>query len=119
MILKIDHSRTGIDCPQIPDTKFYVRGKNWQQALNLALGGRPGGAVVKFAHSASVAGCSLVQILGTDLCILIKPCCGRCPTYKTYRKMSTDVSSGLIFLSKNGGFAVDVGSGLTFLKKIK
>ena len=25
---------------------------------------------------------SLVRILGKDMALLIKPCCGRCPTYK-------------------------------------
>ena len=44
--------------------------------------GWPGGAVVKFTCSASVARGSLVQIPGLDLALLIKPCCGRHPTYK-------------------------------------
>ena len=29
-----------------------------------------------------------------------QPCCGRRPTYKNWRKMGTDVSSGPVFLSK-------------------
>ena len=38
--------------------------------------------MVKFACSASEALGSLVQILGADMAPLVKPCCGRCPTYK-------------------------------------
>ena len=41
--------------------------------------GWPCGRVVKFACSASAAWGSLVQILGTDLAPLIKPCCGGIP----------------------------------------
>ena len=42
----------------------------------------PGGAAVKCAHSASMARGSLVPIPGVDMPLLIKPCCGRRPTYK-------------------------------------
>ena len=45
-------------------------------------GGWPGSAVVKCAHSTSVAWGSPVQIPGVDMAALVKPCCGRCPTYK-------------------------------------
>ena len=41
--------------------------------------GQPGGIVVKFAHSASVAQGSQVQIMGMYLAPLIKPQCGRIP----------------------------------------
>ena len=61
---------------------------------------QPGGSAVKFTHSALVAWGSSVQILGVDMALLGKPCCGWCPTYKKYRKMGTDVSSGPVFLSK-------------------
>ena len=44
--------------------------------------GRPGGAEVKCTCSASVARGLSVRILGTDVALLDKPCCGRCPTYK-------------------------------------
>ena len=44
--------------------------------------GQPGGAVVKFARSTLAARGSLVQIPGTDMALLGKPCCGRRPTYK-------------------------------------
>ena len=40
---------------------------------------RPGGGVVKFARSALVAWGSQVRILGVDLALLIKPCCGGVP----------------------------------------
>ena len=38
--------------------------------------GRPGGVVVKFAHFTSVAWGLPVRILGMDVALLIKPCCG-------------------------------------------
>ena len=46
------------------------------------MGGWPSGTAVKFVCSALAAQGLLVQILGTDLALLIKPCCGRHPTYK-------------------------------------
>ena len=45
-------------------------------------GGRPSGAVVKCAHSASLAQGSPVQTLSSDMALLGKPCCGRRTTYK-------------------------------------
>ena len=45
-------------------------------------GAQPGGTVVKFTHSASVALGLLVRIPGADMALLVKPCCGRRPTYK-------------------------------------
>ena len=44
--------------------------------------GQPGGAAVKFSHSALAAWGSLVWISGADTALLGKACCGRCPTYK-------------------------------------
>ena len=44
--------------------------------------GWPGGAVVKFTHSALAARGSLVWILGADAAPLGTPYRGRCPTYK-------------------------------------
>ena len=44
--------------------------------------GRPGGTAVKCTRSASAAQGSLVRILGADMALLGKPCCGRHPTYK-------------------------------------
>ena len=41
--------------------------------------GWPSGIVVKFECSTSVAWGSQVQILGTDLALLVKPCCGGIP----------------------------------------
>ena len=40
------------------------------------------GPVVKFVLSASVAWGLPVQIPGVDKALLVKPCCGRHPTYK-------------------------------------
>ena len=42
--------------------------------------GQPGGTGVKFTCSTSVAWGLLIQILGADLVLLGKPCCGRRPT---------------------------------------
>ena len=44
--------------------------------------GRPRGASVKCSLSASEAQGSPVQILGTDMAQLGKPCCGKQSTYK-------------------------------------
>ena len=44
--------------------------------------GPPGGALGKCTRSASAAQCLLVWILGADMALLGKPCCGRGPTYK-------------------------------------
>ena len=44
--------------------------------------GWPGGVVVKFTRSASVARGSQVRILGADMAPLGTPCCGRRLTYK-------------------------------------
>ena len=45
-------------------------------------GGQPGGTVIKFTRSTSVAQGSPVRILGADMAPFGTPCCGRCPTYK-------------------------------------
>ena len=44
--------------------------------------GRPAGAAVKCASSALAAQGLLVRFLGADMAPLVKPCCGRRPTYK-------------------------------------
>ena len=81
--------------------------------------GQPDGTAVKFVPSTLAAQGSPIWILGLDLALLIKPCCGRRPTYKE-REMGMDVSSGPVFLSKRrGGLAVDVSSELMFLEKNK
>ena len=49
---------------------------------SVTLGGRPGGVVGKFAHSALAAWALLVRIPAAHLAVLIKLCCGRRPTYK-------------------------------------
>ena len=48
----------------------------------VSIRGQPGGTAVKFAHSASAAWGSPVQILGAGMALLGTPCCGRRPTYK-------------------------------------
>ena len=54
----------------------------WVHTLRRRMRGPPGGTAGKCAHSASVARGSQVRILGVDMTPLVKPCCGRCPTYK-------------------------------------
>ena len=71
-----------------------------QCVLNIISRGRPSGAVVKFAHSASELQGLLVWIPGVDMVLLVKPCYGRRTKYIDWRKMGTDVSSGPVFLSK-------------------
>ena len=44
-----------------------------------SFGGRPGGIVVTFMHSALAARGSQVRILGMDLALLVKPCGGSIP----------------------------------------
>ena len=44
--------------------------------------GQPSGAAVKCAHSALAARGLPVWILGADMAPLVKPCCGRHPTYQ-------------------------------------
>ena len=44
--------------------------------------GWPSGGAVNFAHSTLVAQGSPVKILGADMALLGKSCCGRHPTYK-------------------------------------
>ena len=44
--------------------------------------GWPSGAAVKCTRSASVAWGLPVWILGVDMALLGKPCCGRCPHIK-------------------------------------
>ena len=46
------------------------------------MGGRHSGTAVKFALSALAAWGSPVRVPGVDMAPLIKPCCGRRPTYK-------------------------------------
>ena len=61
--------------------------------------GWPSGVEVKFTCSTLVARGLPVQIQGTDLVLLIKPCCGRHPTRRVEEDRH-DVSSGLIFHQK-------------------
>ena len=68
-------------------TKYNCAMQVKQKSLNVSnkeldLRGWPSGAVVKFARSAVLAWGSLVRILGADMALLVKPCCGRHPTYK-------------------------------------
>ena len=50
--------------------------------FNKIRGGKPNDTAVKFARSASEARGPPVWMLGVDMSPLIKPCCGRHPTYK-------------------------------------
>ena len=44
--------------------------------------GQPGGAALKCAGSTLAAWGSPVRMLGVDMALLGRPCCGRHPTYK-------------------------------------
>ena len=46
---------------------------------NSAIHGWPSGVAVEFSCFASVAQGSQVRILGVDLALLVKPCCGGVP----------------------------------------
>ena len=52
------------------------------QLQKVSFRGWPGGTAVKFRRSALAAWGSPVWIPGADMALLIKPCCGRHPTYK-------------------------------------
>ena len=56
--------------------------------------------MVKFACSTSEAQGTQVQILGADLHTAHQAMLWWCPTYQKERNMGTDVSLGLIFLTK-------------------
>ena len=59
----------------LPLDEFFV---GISSPVKITNRGWPGGAVVKFTHSTSVAW----GLLGVDMPLLGKPCCGRRPTYK-------------------------------------
>ena len=63
---------------------FFCKTAGYKQYFNknTQIRGQPGGAVVKSARSASAARGSPVWIPGADTALLVKPCCGMCPTYK-------------------------------------
>ena len=80
---------------------------------------RPGGTGVKFTQFASVAQGLLVWILGVDMAPLSKPCFGRRPTYKVEEEGHRRQLRASLPQQKKRGLAVDVSSGLIFLKKKK
>ena len=61
---------------------LYFKQSRQSYPIKYESGGWPGGTVVKFAHSASVAQGSRAWIPGADLAPLIKPHCG-CIPHKT------------------------------------
>ena len=70
--------------------------------------------MVKFVHSTSAAQGSQVRIPGVDLALLIKPCCGGVP-----HKIGEDWLSDNIPQAKRGRLTTDVSSGPIFLTKNK
>ena len=79
--------------------------------------GQPGGIAVKFTHSASTAQGSPVQIPARTYALLIKPHCGKHPTYKSRGRLAQMLAQGQSSSAKRGGFVVVGSSGLIFLKK--
>ena len=77
--------------PKIPGQKgphFEASSQNTgeRQEVRGRVGwGRPGGAAVKCARSASGARGSPVRIPGADMALLGRTCCGRRPTYERGR----------------------------------
>ena len=51
--------------------------------------------------------------------LLIRPCCGRHPTYKSRGRWTRMLAQGQSSSAKRGGLAVDISSGVIFLKKKK
>ena len=78
--------------------------------------GWPGGAAVKFTHSALAAQGSPVRIPDVDTAPLGKPCCGRRPTYKLEEDGHGCELRANLPQQKRGGLAADVSSGLMFLQ---
>ena len=62
-------------------TKWKLASTEREEEHEKLWGGRPGGAVVKFAHSAWAARGLLVRIPGVDTAPLGKLFCGRRPRY--------------------------------------
>ena len=71
----------------------------FKSLLQVSHWGQPGGIIVKFTYSTSVAQVHRLGSWVQTYTPLIKPCCGGIPHTKQ-RKISTDVSSGPIFLTK-------------------
>ena len=72
------------------------------------------GAVVKFAHSASVARGLQVQILGTDLALLVRPCCGGIP-HKIEEGWHRCLLSDNLPQAERGRLATGISCGPIFL----
>ena len=74
--------------------------KTTMSEVKNTLWGKPCGTVVEFLRSALVPQGSRVQIPGMDLHTTHQVMLWQHPTYKKWRKIGTDVSSGLIFLKQ-------------------
>ena len=79
--------------------------------------GQPGGTAVKCTCSTLAAQGSPVWILGADMALRGKPCCGRRPTYKRRGRWAQMWAQGQFSSAKREGLAADVSSGLIFLEK--
>ena len=80
---------------------IYNMHKSQKHNLKNKLWDRPGGAVVKFVHSVLAAQSSPVQILSTDLCIDYQAMMWQASHIQDRGVLAVDVSSGLIFLKIN------------------
>ena len=80
--------------------------------------GWPGGTLVKFMHSNSVAGGCQFRSWVQTYAPLIKPCCGKHPTYKVEEdERGNQLRANLPQQQKREGLPVDVSSRLISLKK--
>ena len=83
---------------------------------NLFTGGLPGGTVVNFAHSTSMAWGSAVRILGVDLHTTCQALLWQASHIESKGRWAWMLAQGQSSSAKRGKLAADISSGLIFLK---